>query len=343
MIQPIQTAPNIQIIQPLQNRAVFQSVNIMTAQQLTVLPIQTVQPVRNQTISTNDLGGCSTSSIPVSKVSTTHSSTGSHSSSHSSHSVSSSPSPRTKTETTTPPSSVPSTLSLTRTPSPSKTLSLKSRLTTSPCATPVVNPIKLIRKDQDKSPKNEKKVLTLKVIPLEEKEAILRGGKPLRTPTPKALVKPSFSSSPSDRGASKSAAKDGEGEAKTVKDDEKSKSGSESASNSTKSEAEQNPKIKIEPRTQSISLYTKSSSQSAVRKTTEKSSLTTTRGTIRTAPRKTPTPPNTPGTTPPRPTKSNFSDTKVSSYGKSRSTQSWTTKIVDNNSTILRSLPQGKY
>ena len=332
MIQPIQTASNIQIIQPLQNRAVFQSVNIMTAQQLTVLPIQTVQPVRNQTISTNDLGGCSSGSVPVSKISSI--STNSHSSSSSS--ASSSTSPR-KSETPVP--TVPS-LSLARTPSPAKTLSLKSRLTTSPAATPVVNPIKLIlRKNQDKSPSLKKKVLTLKLIPLEEKEAILRGSKPLRTPTPKALAKPSFSSSPSDRTSSK-VGKEGESGKESKEDEEKAKTGSESASTSAKSDADQNPKIKIEPRTQSISLYSKTSSQSAVKKPTEKSSLTTTRGTIRTAPRKTPTPPNTPGTTPPRPTKSSFSDSK-SSFGNRKSTQSWTTKIVDNNSTILRSLPQG--
>ena len=312
-VQPLQTASNIQFIQPIQSRPVFQPLNIVTAQQLTVLPIQTVQPVRNQTISTTDI--CTTTSsisVPVSKVSMATPSGG----------VTPIGTPCT-TPSKTEPSPAPTPTPV-RTPSPQKTISLKSRLTTSPVVTPVVPQIKLIRKDQDKSPGTEKRVLTLKEIPLEEKEAILRGSTPLRTPTPKSVGNSRSTSPPAEPG------KDGDEGIKTDENSQKTEPVDDEKSETILS------KIKIEPRRQSISLYSKTNSQPGVKKDGEKP---TTTKTGRVAPRKTPTPPNTPGRTTPRPTKSNTNEKS----SKNKTTQNgWTTKIVDNNSTILRSLPQGK-
>ena len=341
-LQPLQTASNIQIIQPLQTRPMFQSVNIMTAQPLTVLPISTVQSVRNQTISSSDIGSsvgtitstatAKSSSANKSRLSTTASSSSSTtlSKSQKSKSNAASSAKEKEKETDIPKREI-------RTPSPAKTISLKSRLAAiTPTTQPVVKPIKLIRKEGRDKPGNEKenKVITLKELPKEEKEAILRLSKPLRTP-------------------------------KLPTNNVAGNSGTGILSQSQEDKDDGDNKIKIEPRTQPISLYNKSqnaaTSQNATRNETKK---TGTNRTGRTVPRKTPTPPSTPGTTPTRPTKpvptSSSATTKSesstsppqptttprtttssNSFNKAKSAQNWTTKIVDNNSTILRSLPQG--
>jgi hypothetical protein len=307
----------------------------MQAQPLTVLPIQSV---RNPIISNADLSTFSGSS---------RISSGTHGSSRGSSSKNSS----RKTEMKAPPPPAPS-------PPPKPIpkipkLSLKSRLEQSIKAEkekpqPTVNPIKLIRKDADKSPNATKKVFMLKEIPLAEKEAILRGSVPLRTPTQKLNIKiekTEVKKEPEKTDEKKEPVK--ESIAKEVKSEvistakesvevvkEVVKPTPEIVKKApVKPEVKPVEKVKIEP-ARSKPLFSKNTSTTA-----KKTDAKTTKATGRSAPRKTPTPPNTPGSTPPRPTKT---ETKTSAI-KSKSAHNWTSQIVDNNSTIMRQLPQGNF
>ena len=357
-IQPLQSANNIQIIQPLQTRPVFQNiqpVNIINAQPLTVLPIQSVQPLsqENRSISVVKSSPSSSGSILPLKKSTTNSL---RKGSIGSTMARLPPKPSKKSKSS--PSPPVSDLSETPDPipksSPIKPLSLKSRLIDSSPTTPKAPPIKLVWNNKDQEGK--KKVIMLKEIPKDEREALLNAVSEPRLRTPRPLETSRKISDDKDRVEKKEEPK------KEVKTEPNK------VQELSKLTIEKPKIIPEKAKTEPVSPQSTGNSIPYFSKVIPPAPpmtkpVTMTKPT-RVPPRKTPTPPVTPVANTTRPTKlevpvvgskpaSSVANTKQVTTSTTKTTttsnfttpkpsnKTWTTKIIDNTPTVLKSLPSG--